>query len=123
LYQTIDFTGSEGKAQKTLMSKGRLMKIDRKKIVEIISTMLDNPGKCGIYPTGEAYDALERYIEEVRILALGWMHADCCTLLDKGLDPRTMIIPDTLQRALRDLEDTKGHADALKKTMDGTTQG
>jgi hypothetical protein len=97
------------------------MKIDRKKINEIISEMLDNPDECGIYPTGRAYDKLEEYIESVRVLALGWMHADCCILLNKSLDPRTMIIPDTLNRALEDLscEDILDHTDAILNATKG----
>lgn len=91
------------------------MEIDRRKISEIISEMLDNPGENGLYPTGNAYDRLEAYIEQVRILALGWMHADCCSLLDHDLDPRDMIVPSTLQRALKNLD--VGHADAIVNIM------
>lgn len=67
---------------------------DRTIICNIISEMLDNPDKYGIYPTSTAYARLEHYIEGVRIEAIGWTHADNCVDLDKGNDPRLKIIPD-----------------------------
>lgn len=76
---------------------------DRAKICEIISEMLDNPGKCEIYPTKKAYDALEQYVDQVRAEAIGWSHADDCTDLDKGVDPREKDCGDMLERGLRDL--------------------
>jgi hypothetical protein len=79
------------------------MKIDRTEIVKIISEMLDNPDESGIYPTSTAYTRLEHYCEKVRHEALGWMQADCCVALDRGDDPRTMEVPDTLARAKVDL--------------------
>lgn len=54
---------------------------DRKVICKIISKMLDNPDKIGIYPTSTAYTELEHYIEGVRAEAIGWTHADACTTL------------------------------------------
>ena len=62
------------------------MKKDRTQLSRIISEMLDNPNRYDIYPTGKAYDELERYIEEVRIKALGWAYSDACIHIDKGID-------------------------------------
>ncbi len=42
---------------------------DRTEICNIISEMLDNPNKYGIYPTGRAYDKLEKYMERKNDLA------------------------------------------------------
>ena len=79
------------------------MEKDRIAIVKIISRMLDNPDKYGIYPTTTAYEALESYIEGVRAEAIGWMHADACVTLDEGNDPRRSEIPNILARAKVDL--------------------
>ena len=76
---------------------------DRTAICEIISNMLDNPDKHGIYPTSTAFTRLEHYVESQRAEAIGWMHAEACTTLDNGNDPRTENVPDTLSRASRDL--------------------
>ena len=76
---------------------------DRTAICKIISKMLDNPDKSGIYPTSTAYTELEHYIEGVRMEAIGWTHADACTELDKGGDPRMTEVPDMLGRAIVDL--------------------
>lgn len=76
---------------------------DRTEICSIISDMLDNPDEHGIYPTSTAYNRLEHYIERVRIEAIGWMHADACVTLDRGNDPRTVEVPEILERAKKDL--------------------
>ena len=76
---------------------------DRTVICKIISKMLENPDKNGIYPTSTAYAELEHYVEMVRCESIGWMHADACTTLDKGGDPRTVSIPDIIDRARADL--------------------
>ena len=76
---------------------------DRKVICKIISHMLDNPGECEIYPTSTAYTRLEHYIDGVRAEAIGWMHAEACTTLDGGDDPRLTEVPDILERAKKDL--------------------
>jgi len=80
------------------------MEKDRTAIVKIISEMLDNPDKSGIYPTSTAYLKLEHYIEQERMLALGWASADACASLDRGTDPRLMDVPDIVARARKDLE-------------------
>lgn len=76
---------------------------DRTAICKIVSKMLDNPNKSGIYPTSTAYTELEHYIEGVRFEAIGWTHADACTALDKGDDPRLVEVPDMLARSRVDL--------------------
>ena len=79
------------------------MKRDRIAVYKIISKMLDNPDDSGIYPTSTAYTELEHYIESIRMEAIGWMHAEACTTLDKGDDPRLTEVPDIQSRALVDL--------------------
>lgn len=81
-----------------------MSKIDRKMICDIVSHMLDNPDKHGIYPTSTAYTRLEHYIRQVRLEAIGWTHAECCIALDKGDDPRTIEIPKILEHAKKDLD-------------------
>lgn len=76
---------------------------DRTEICNIISEMLDSPDENGIYPTSTAYTRLEHYIEGVRLEALGWTHAYCCLLLDKGKDPRTKEVPELINDAIDDL--------------------
>ncbi len=80
------------------------MKHDRKKICGIMSDMLDNPDIHGIYPTSTAYTRLEHYVEQVRMGALGWMHAANCIELDKGNDPRTIEVPEILSQACKELQ-------------------
>lgn len=77
---------------------------DRTAICNIISRMLDNPDKHGIYPTSTAFTALEHYCEGVRAEAIGWAHADACTTLDRGGDPRLVEVPAILERARQDLQ-------------------
>jgi len=76
---------------------------DRTAICNIISEMLDNPDEHEIYPTTNAYDALEKYIEGVRAEAIGWTYADACVSLDKGQDYRQIEVPSILDRAISDL--------------------
>ena len=76
---------------------------DRTKICTIISKMLDNPDKHGIFPTATAYTELELYVEEQRIEAVGWTWAEACTLLDQGIDPRTYEVPKVLESTQKDL--------------------
>jgi len=76
---------------------------DRIKICDIISDMLDNPDEVGILPTSTAYRRLEMYTEGVRLEAIGWAHAYCCSLLDSGGDPRTHEVPKMLKAAKKDL--------------------
>ena len=80
-----------------------MSKEDRIKICDIISDMLDNPDEDGIYPTSTAYRRLELYIESIRLGAVGWAYAYCCSLLDSGDDPRTHEVPKMLDAARRDL--------------------
>ena len=79
------------------------MEKDRAAICKIISRMLDNPDKSGIYPTSTAYTDLEHYIEQQRMEVLGWSHADDCIALDNGEDPRLMPVPEKIARMWDDL--------------------
>ena len=79
------------------------MEKDRIAICKIVSKMLDNPNKIGIYPTSTTYAELEHYIESVRAEAIGWMHADACTMLDRDDDPRLADVPNIYSRAMVDL--------------------
>jgi hypothetical protein len=76
---------------------------DRTEIHNIISEMLDNRNQHGIYPTNTAYTKLELYIEGQRFEAIGWTHANACSALDKGNDPRLQDVPEMLEKAKRDL--------------------
>ena len=76
---------------------------DRITICKIISRMLDNPDKHGIYPTSTCYTELEHYIEQIRVEAIGWTHADACVALDNDSDPRLTDVPEMLSRALVNL--------------------
>lgn len=44
-----------------------MSKKDRTFIYKTISKMLDNPDEHGIHPTTEAYDALEHYMDGIRV--------------------------------------------------------
>ena len=76
---------------------------DRKAICKIISDMFESRDENGIYQTSTAYTRLEHYIEQQRIEAVGWMHAESCVLLDRGDDPRTTEVPEILEKAQTDL--------------------
>lgn len=41
--------------------------------------------------------------DRARAEALGWMHAECCASLDRGVDPRQVSTPEMVERAQRDL--------------------
>jgi len=81
------------------------MNKDRTAICIIISDMLDNLDKHGIYPTSTAFTRLEHYIEQERAQAIEWTHAEACTTLDSGIDPRLLNVPDMYARARADLEE------------------
>ena len=84
---------------------------DRRVICKIVSDMLDNPDESGIYPTSTAFARLEHYVEQQRHEAIGWAHAEACILLDRGIDPRVVAVPDLLERGLRDLDPlSSGHS-------------
>lgn len=64
----------------------------------------------------EHIESLQAEIDELKgkvIQAIGWAYADCCAELDSGGDPRTMKMPDVLERAMVDLE--------IEKHMGNTT--
>ena len=72
------------------------MEVDRIKICDIISDMLDKPDSVGIYHTSTAYTRLEHYIDQVRNEAIGATHAWACINLDKDIDPRVAHCPAML---------------------------
>jgi len=75
------------------------MNKDRTKIYEIISQLLDSSDPSGIPPASTTCIALEHYIEQERYVAIGWMHAEACAILDRGSDPRTEEVPGIIERA------------------------
>ena len=79
------------------------MNKDRTEICRIISDMMDNPDKYGIYNTIMAYTRLEQYIRSVRAEAVGWTHAYCGIALDVGIDPRSIEVPNIFEQAENDL--------------------
>lgn len=90
------------------------MEIDRIKLKKILGSVADS----AVDPD-ELFDDLNEYIEQVRMLALKWMHADCCYLLDRGCDPRQMSMPSIVNNAPARLtpKDLDGHTEALLATM------
>ena len=80
---------------------------DRTEICKIISDMLDNPDKHGYPASSTAFTRLEHYVEQERVRAIGWTHAECCVTLDKGDDPRLIEIPEMLDRAKEELGKVK----------------
>lgn len=64
----------------------------------------DHPGY--IRPLkSEAEDGGQKYpeVEDKFYEALGWMHAECCSALDRGEDPRKAEIGDMVKRCIHDL--------------------
>jgi hypothetical protein len=61
---------------------------DRVEVCEAISRMLDFPDENGIYPTTACFNRLVGYIQGIRFETLGFAHAEACSCLDKGGDPR-----------------------------------
>ena len=77
---------------------------DRTEICKILSEMLDNPDKNGIYPTSTCYTKLEHYIESARTQALGFAHGFICARMDSANeDPRVMEVPMMLDSARENL--------------------
>jgi len=79
------------------------MEKDKELVEEIIKEMLYSPDKNGTYDMVKARDKLETLINDRRVEAIGWAYADCCTDLDKGLDPRKTEMPGVLERSQVDL--------------------
>lgn len=79
----------------------------RKEICKIISEMLDNPDKSGIFQTTKAFDALEELINKAKVEAIGWMYAEACANADDGIDIRKIEVPSLIVRAKEDLIITK----------------
>lgn len=81
----------------------------RGEICKIISRMLDNPDDCGIFPTTECYDDLEKLVFRKQFEAMGWTYAHACILQDRGIDIRTVLVPDIIKQANKDLEMKNGN--------------
>jgi hypothetical protein len=56
-----------------------------------------------IMTTAGEIEAICDYVDEQRILALGWATADACAHLDKGIDYREVEVPTILERFQKDL--------------------
>lgn len=76
---------------------------DRQVICDIISEMLDNPDKYGIYPTTIAYDKLEKYVSDERTAAVGWMYAEACVLEEIGVSIQNYDISELIPRIDKEL--------------------
>jgi len=70
----------------------------RSEICKLMSEMLDNPDKYGIYPTAKFMSRMEDFVLKIRHETLGWAWAKACGLLDAEIDPRQYdqanLIPD-----------------------------
>jgi len=84
----------------TKIKNGRI----RSKICELMSAMLDNPDKYGIYPTSEFMSKMEDYCLELRHEAIGWTWAEACSILDKNKDPRQYNKANLISNATKDLD-------------------
>jgi len=51
---------------------------------------------------------VKRELVEEESMALGWMWAECCSMLDRGGDPRKEEVPDMLERYRADMEGDEG---------------
>ncbi len=76
----------------------------RKKVCDLMSAMLDNPDKYGIYPTSEFMSKMEDYCLELRHEVIGWTWAQACILLDQGKDPRKYDQANLIPGATADLD-------------------
>ncbi len=76
---------------------------DRSNVCDIVSEMLDEPDKHGIYRTTRAYNKLEVLINSARVEAVGWAFAEACAQLDAGEDPRKFEVPTLLPRIQAEL--------------------
>lgn len=73
-------------------------------ICDLMSEMIDNPNKHGIYPTSKFMSKMEDFCLKMRHEAIEWTWAKACTLLDKGEEPRDFIIPQLIDEAEKDLD-------------------
>lgn len=89
----------QGEIDYTIIKDKRI----RTKICQLMSAMLDNPDKYGIYPTSEFMSKMEDFVLEIRHEAMGWTWAEACRQLDKDKDPRDCEQGDLIARAKEDL--------------------
>ena len=76
---------------------------DRAMIHQIIMTMLDNPDKHGIYPTGKCYNEFEELLLKVRAQALGYAWSIACGYMEDCEDIREINQAGFLAKALKQL--------------------
>lgn len=79
------------------------MERDRIKIKEIVKELLDIADFLDREEELKIVENLEAYIEQERIQAIGWMHAEACTTADRGEDIRETECSGMLERAQSDL--------------------
>ena len=53
----------------------------------------------------EAANAVDEDSASKLFAAIGWAHAECCAMLDKGIDPRKVAVTELIVRAKADLGD------------------
>ena len=63
-------------------------------------------------------EKLEEIKRSNRLYGAGWMHLECCTLLDKGEDPRGKDISEMIPRMLEDLDSTPEEPKKKKRSKD-----
>jgi hypothetical protein len=76
---------------------------DRAKICKIISEMLDNPDKYGIYPTTKCYNEFESLLRSVRVQALSYAWSVACGYMEDCEDIREIDQAGFLEKALKQL--------------------
>jgi hypothetical protein len=59
-------------------------------------------------PWNDTRDALILLIAGVRAEAIGWCWTEACSHYDRGNDPRNILVPDILERAILDLNPERG---------------
>jgi hypothetical protein len=95
---------------------------DRTEICNIVSEMLDNPNEYGIFPTTDAFEKLEKYVEKVRAETLGWMYAKACYSLDNGEELRLMEVPSIYSEMIKDFSKETG-LDLVETIVNSVLEG
>lgn len=76
----------------------------RTRICDLMSAMLNNPDKHGLFPTSEFMSKMEDYCLELRHEAIGWTWAEACNILDSNNDPRQHDQAGLISDATTDLD-------------------
>ena len=69
-------------------------------ICDLMSEMLDNPDKSGIYPTSKFMSKMEDFVIEERQFIVGKTYAQACILADRGRDLRKYPFPKFAEEIL-----------------------